>query len=483
MGYKFLQQFYEDEILAEVVHHSVGREGHRQALHLAMLGLADEAHAIFTLMHAHDLPSPMLWTWAIVTALFYHASGLEPPYSRDTTPDVAASQLDAMKHAVGYFSEGFDLEQVTEESYEKLQGVSIALKNEEYSDEETGYAAVRRSAALTTLLYMADKLGKEKDVWELLGAMTTRLHANQQAEYLSYTLVAWEKWHLPGKLREALGVELSELRSYADFVHATLKKRLENGPVRPDDVYAGFSVRSLLEELDRNTTKDQEFDYHDFYCEGDDVPTTIFKEPASEGSIEAKEKDLGRKLPEELKELLRASNGCEMVKTAPGERATRFVALEDIYIEDDDFVDGYGFTMLPDFEVEPNRPCGVDEEDWEFSFRVRPCKNGGGIAAYKQDGQGTRYIWILPNATVDDAREKVKEVWGKVSDEQKARIDEEIVRRYGSRETYEGMEYAVNVQQWGCPEGVEVYPNYGSFIRAVTYRSRVKVEKSPVKRG
>ncbi|MBE3045590.1 SMI1/KNR4 family protein, partial [Candidatus Bathyarchaeota archaeon] len=354
MGYGFLQGFYDGEILVESQDTDVGDQGYRQALHLAMLGLGDEAHAIFTLLHAHDLPLPDNWAEGTATTLFYHASVLVPPNWGDVTADVAALQFTSMKCIVDYYlSEEYDLEKVTEDGYEKLQGVSEGLGDKELADAESGYAAIELSAALTTLLYMADKLGKDKDVWELLGAISKRIHADKQAEFFHSALVAWEKWLVPGLLREAMGLELSKLRDYAYFVQATLKKRLDNGPVRLEEVYAGFSVRNLLEELDRNTMDDPEFDPNDFWLEEDNIPTTIFKAPASKESIEAKEEEMGRKIPEELKELLMVSDGCHMVKTAPGMRETRFVPVKDIFVENEEYMDDYGFTMLPDFEVEP----------------------------------------------------------------------------------------------------------------------------------
>lgn len=472
----FLQGFYEDEILGESQAEDVGDHGHRQALHLAMLGLVDEAHAIFTLLQAYDLlPAET------AARLFYHASGLAAPSRSDTTADVAALELTTMEFPASYLPEEYDLEKVTEDGYEKLRGLSKGLAENEFADAETGRAAIDLSAVLATSLYVADKLGKEKDVLELFEAMSRRILANGQAEFFHSALVAWEKWFVPGMLRDAMGLELSKLKGYAEFVRATVKKRLENGPVRPEEVYAGFSVRDLLEELDRNTKDDSEFDPNDYYFEEDDVPATIFKEPASEETIEAKENEMGRKMPEELKELLRVSDGCHMVKTEPGMRDTKFVPVEDIFVEDDEYMDDYGFTMLPDFQVEPKRPSGMSEMDWEFSLRVELCKYGGAIAVYDPDGQGTNYVWILPKATVDAAREKVAEVYDKVGDKQKERIDGEIVRRYGSKEVYEGMDYAVNVQGWGCPEGVEVYPDFGSFIRAVVYNSRASAETSPLK--
>ena len=338
MSYGFLRGFYEDEILGESQDTDVGHQGYRyQALHLAMLGLGDEAHAIFILLHAHDLPPPNNWGEGTATRLLYHASGLAPPNSGDVAADVAGLQLTSMKCIVDdYLSEGYDLEKVTEDDYEKLRGVSAGLGYKECAEAETGYAAIELSAALTTLLYMADKLGKEKDVWELLGAISKRILADKQAEFFHSALVAWEIWLVPGLLREAMGLELSKLRDYAYFVQATLKKRLENGPVRLEEVYAGFSVRDLLEELDRNTMDDSEFDPNDFWLEEDDIPTTIFKAPASKESIEAKEEEIGRKIPEELKELLMASDGCHKVKTAPGMRETRFVPVKDIIVENDE---------------------------------------------------------------------------------------------------------------------------------------------------
>lgn len=488
MGRGFLQGFYEDQILGEPSPDVVGRQGYRQALHLAMLGLADEAHAIFMLLHRHDLKPARQWAQGTSIALFYHASDLASPLAGEES-DVVELQRFSMKFPLSYIhnSDGqqIDLDNITENDFSALHEYTMELTSKDHANAATGYAAVKLSAALTTLTYMADALGKEAEARDLLAMMSRRINANRQAAFIDSAFVAWEKWFLPGELRRAIGVEIFDLQDYTVFVRETLEKRLENGPVLPGEVYAGKSIRELLEELDRNTMSDPEFDPSEFWFGGEEEaqPASIFKEPATEEDIRTKEEEMGRWLPGQLRELLKISNGCEHVKSAPGDRAMRLVPLDMIFLEDDEYMDDYGFSLLPDFKVEPARPRGIDEKDYEYSFKVELCRYGGGIGIYEPDGQGTDYVWILPGATVDAARRKVQETYDKVSEEQQGRIEEEIGRRYGSRAVYEGIEYCINVQGWGSPKGQKVYPDFMSYLRAVVYESRVGVDRSPVKGG
>lgn len=230
------------------------------------------------------------------------------------------------------------------------------------------------SQALAGLLYLAHELGYREDVETLFNRMTRRIHANQQAEYFSMVYIAWEKHFLPGGLRRELGVSEDSVRAYADFVHRTTRARLGMGPVHPDNLYKDRTMRDLLEELQRNTHADAEYDPTDYGEEPGTENETIFNDPATLEEINEAERRIGRPFPQELKEFLQISNGCRPVKDGPSFRKKRFVPVEDMFLEDDGYMHDYTFILIPDIELDV-------EIEW-------PGITDSGIAMYEHDGQG-----------------------------------------------------------------------------------------------
>lgn len=519
MGLGFLQGFHEDEVLGEFALEPVMRRGYDQAVGLAMLGLAEEAHAIFTLLHSHKLDPPTPMGRAAAVRLFYHVSDLPSPFEHGDI-DIGAFQIETLNgntYHLGDPRPTFD--EVTEARFEELQTFAIRLTSQDYANTTTGFTAMQLSQALTALTYMADRLDRQADVEHYMMAMAQRIHANCQAEYFTIPLVAWERMFMTGRLRKVLEVPLPDLKDYADFVLRTLRTRLENGPVHADAVYKDKGIREMLEELDENTMSDKEFNPYDYWFSDEDGgPKTIFKDPATDKEIEEVEEKLGREIPKEMKQLFKISNGCHHVKVGPSFRHMRFVPVQDLYIENDGYMDDYQFSLLPDFKVEASRDetapvaasenaeddasreannagdnvdtdAGPSEQEGDqnagrndVDLEVLWCsKCNGGIAMYEHDGQGTEYTWIIPKIGVEIAKERIKEVYEKVDSRQKARIDEAILHRFGSRKAYEEMDYCIWVQLWGEPSGQKVYPSFMSYLRGVVYDSRPDVERSPIK--
>jgi hypothetical protein len=349
---------------------------------------------------------------------------------------------------------------------------------------------MRISSGLAGLLELAKDGGRQNEVPALMEQIAKRIHANQQSEYLSTIRHVWRPYLLAGWLREKLSISLQELQDYAKFILDTTKARLENGAIRPDDVYADFSIQQLLTELDHNTVSDPEYSLQDNYDNVSEAeesavdpgagendsesqklsrPSSILKSPATTEQIVEAETRLSRKLPEDLKDLLLITNGCRPVKimSSPTFFKLRIPALDDIFLEEEDYMLDYMFELLPD----ANLGIGID---W-------PGIEGGGIALYEHDGQGTEYVWILTESLVEEAKSSLQMAYDEADEEKKGAIDRQIVSYYGSREVYDELKTCLYLQCWGEPNGQIVFPTFKSYLNWVAYQSRGRQERSPLK--
>lgn len=377
MGLGFLQGFYEDEILGERSEEVVVRQASTKAKELAMLGMTDEAHAIISTLQEYGKRSRTTSVLDISLEFFYQAAGLPRPGATHSfsEEELKETQLEVLKDNTYHLPDDTNFSNVTNESYSRMSRFAETVAEQNYANTTTGYQAMLLSQALVGQLYMAHVLERKEDVGRLLKQMAQRIHANQQAEYFPMVYVAWEEYFLNGDLRRQLEISEDDLRAYADFVHRVARERLGMGPVHPDTLYKDRSVRELLEELQRNTQSDPEYNPEDFGEEPGTETQSILKEPATLEAINEAERKIGRPLPQELKEFLQISNGCEPVKDGPGFRKMRFVPVEEMFLEEDGYMGDYTFTLIPDVELDV-------EVDW-------PGITDGGIAMYEHDGQGT----------------------------------------------------------------------------------------------
>lgn len=556
----FLQDFDEQGLLGQRNLAYVHAGGYNQGLHLAMLGMSQQAHAIFELLHRHKLEPWPGSVFETAIRFFYHVSGLKSPFEDDfEDEDIPSMQLEAIKGQsceiyrtqVVQLDLGLDLSVVTEAHYQELSNLAAQVMDGERN-------RMKLPQMLMCLAYEAHVLGRDADLQHYFSTIATFIDNRRQIEVFSVLFFAWGQFFLNGRLRDALGLQVPQLSDYGDFVLRMLTRRLEDGPVHSDHMYAGMTIRELVGELDRNTMSDPDFNPYDYWFSDEDGgPKTILKKPATDEAIAAAEEKMGRALPEQLKAFLKLTNGLHWVKIGPGLRKMKFVAVEEMYLESNDYMDDYNFSLLPDFTVESKKeekdcngakqneddskdeneeekiedntngeldikadgneesgtrkdgnqanagevdeaaenekeakdddnqddvgdPNEDDDDDNSLEIPWLKYSDGGGIAMYEHDGQGTEYTWIIPKRGVDVARERIATVYARVDDEQKRRIDQAIVHRYGSREAYDTMEYCIWVQLWGSPNGQEVHPSFESYLRACVYDGRVRVERSPL---
>lgn len=315
---------------------------------------------------------------------------------------------------------------------------------------------------------MAHSLGHDNDVETLMTRIAKRIHSNQQPEYLGFLRVVWQRYLLPGWLRKQLDLSPEKLSSYADFVLATAKRRLEDGPLRPEALYADKSIHGLLEILEHNTKTDPRYEDEDE--DQNSVPPEqrqVLRPAATDEEISAAEERIGRLLPDDMKDFLRISNGCGRIRSGAWLFRVPLPPLDQIYLEDEGYMADYTFTLLPDADL------GGVEVDW-------PGITGGGIAMYENDGQGTDYVWILTEELVAEAKARLDEAYVAATGEQKGKITRAIEQLYGSVRAFDEMRTCVYRQGWGSPSGQICCPSFRAFLCRVVYESQYVEERSPL---
>ena len=345
---------------------------------------------------------------------------------------------------------------------------------------------MRFSSGLTALLILALELNKPAEADELMIRITARIHANQQAIYLALARSAWQKYFQSGWLRQRLGVGDDRLIMYADFVLETTKKRLENGVVRPAEIYKDQSMKEMLEELDRNTVGAEGYN-EDFINrnvgenEGDDedesssktpkliAPGSILRKPATPDQIGEIESKIGRPLPDDLKEFYTITDGTAPIRRGPWANIflNRLPAMQELFWEDDVYMADYSFELLPGAKL----PVSID---W-------PGIEGGGIAMYEHEGQHTDYVWIIEGELVVKAKELLEEAYRKAGEAEKKILDAMMSDYYGGWEELKAMKSCWYQQSWGDPDSMILCPSFRAFLSLVVLESSDEEERSPVK--
>ncbi|RDW72841.1 hypothetical protein BP6252_06748 [Coleophoma cylindrospora] len=464
----FLQGFLEDDILAECSTGAVVANASFKAVELAMLGLPDEANAIFALLH----PTGCL-RYSSPMEFFFAASGTRRPDGTEPLNDQKLAPLEQQAlESFGHLPRDINFANIDETSYEKISSFvnDLDSRDSPYKDARTGLQAMLMSAGVTALLAMANVLGHEDQASNMMNRIARRIHANQQSAYLSVVRSVWRPYFLSGWLRDKLGITVAELQQYAEFVLQTTKTRLENGPRRIDDFYADKDIPQLLDELSQNTVTSPDYTSDVYYDDhvGDTAPISVLGLPATEEHITSSETRIGHKFPEDLKNFLRITNGCLRVKVGspPGQMfQRRLVSLGFMAWEDSCFMASPTFYLLPDIRK-------VDFDWPEFET--------GAVAMYEHSGQCTQHVWMVPEALVQTAKQRVQDVYERANDETKAIIDHEINFRFGSREAFNEMTVCFYQQYWGEADG-EAFPSFRSFLNRVVYESRTMQQRSPLK--
>lgn len=354
---------------------------------------------------------------------------------------------------------------------------------------------MRLSAGLSALLKVALDLNKTAEADKLMARIAERIHANLQSEYLALVWPAWGKYLLSGWLREKLGVAEHELREYSDFVRETTRKRLEEGVLRPVDVYKDKSMKEMLEELDRNTVEAEGFKelLEEFYHEdGDDegnqdgdteenegersskegrysASHTILRKPATPEQIAEAESTVGRPLPDDLKEFYAITNGTRHVSHGPWPHIfdIRLPTVQSLFWEEEDYMTDYTFELLPGASL----PTPID---W-------PGIEGGGIAMYEHNGQGTDYVWYVSKELVAKAKKVLDEAYQIAEEAEKKVLDGLVSDYHGNWEQLRDMKACWYQQSWGDPDSMVICHDFRAFLSLVVLESRVERDKSPLR--
>jgi hypothetical protein len=310
-------------------------------------------------------------------------------------------------------------------------------------------------------------LNKTAEADDIMARIANRIHANGQARDLSCIRLAWKKYFASGWLREKLGLSEDELKQYAEFILNVTKKRLEEGPVTPSDEYKDKSFQEMLEELDRNTLHFPEM-WED-YDDGDEstFPRTILRAPASADEIARVESKLGCTLPDDLKKFYALTNGTQPVISGPHfyRLNNPLLSVFELFWEDDSYMGGYEFDLFP----ETSLPVQI----------VWPTIEGGGVAMYEHNGQGTIYTWYLQGELLVKAKKALEDAYQKAGESDKKIIDKQVERYHGSWEKLRDLEACWYQQAWGDAP-MALFHSFRDFFSRVVFESRYEEDKSPL---
>lgn len=473
----FLQNFFEDEILCDWSKDRVAGEALLKAKEIAMLGMPEEANAILKLLSDHGLfrfgdasfEIECIWT----------SSGLPPPdLSRGGEGAVwVPSEESLMKKELElgrqfpYLPDYAHWSCVDQRMFDRLSGWLDTQRDSEHSDASTGFQAMKVSSGLAALLAMSSELGTEDTMLKQMSIMSIvakRVHANCQMDYLGTVRAVWEPYLLSGWLRERLDLTVKSVQEYAHFVLSTTQARLERGAIRPDELYAGFSMEQVIEHINQNTITTEGYTDEDINVDAGEEEfrqDSIMREPATVEHIEQAEKRLGRQIPSEMKEFYRLTNGTGRVRRSE-DFDIRLAPLDDLFYEEEQYMEDYSFNLLPKFE-------GVDV--------MAPGISGGAISMYEGDGQGTLYVWVVTAELIRDAKKRLSEAYEAADAVGKASVDQAIVDYYGSREVFNAMnDYCIYQQPWAGDGESDVFPTFRAYLLNVAFESRHQVERSPL---
>lgn len=301
--------------------------------------------------------------------------------------------------------------------------------------------------------------------------IANRIHANQQAEYLSRIRPAWKKYFASGWLRDKLELSEDELKQYAEFILNVTKKRLEEGPVMPSDEYKDKSFEEMLKELNQNTLRFPELweDHVPERSDGDEstVPSTILREPATADEIARVESRLGCSLPDDLKSFYCLTNGTKAVISGPCFYTLNnsLLMVQELFWEDASWMGGYEFDLFPEMTL----PVHIN---W-------PNIEGGGVAMYEREGQRTRYMWYLQGEVLAKAKKVLDEAYQKAGESDKKIMDQLVERYHGSWEQLRDLQSCWYQQGWGGGP-IALFHNFRDFFSLVVFESRYEEDKSPV---
>ena len=322
------------------------------------------------------------------------------------------------------------------------------------------------SSGLTGLLSLALHLHKTSEADDIMSRIARRIQANEQSVYLPHVRPVWGRYFLSGWLRDRLGLDEHELREYTRNVRDTTRQRLEEGVLMPANIFKDKIIEEMLAELDSNTMPyrgDPDYDLvvGDGDGGGDAAPDTILRKPATREQIATVEERLGRPLPSDLKDFYLLTNGTlPVVHRYPEFHCfhNRLPPVQSLFWEDDDYMNDYRFELLPTDE----NPISID---W-------PGIEGGGIAMYEHDGQGTIYVWYMNEELVAKAKKVLTDAYAAAAEADQRVVDYLVHKYHGGWERLAQLQACWYEQFWGGAGDTIVFHDFKEFLSLVVFQSR-----------
>jgi len=285
------RKFDKHQVLRQQDPWEVARNVFDIALELALLGYVDKATQLYNVFESFAVGAKTSWSPGLYFA--WEATGLWP----DSIP----------------------AEERTSEFLRNLETERIVWKRETHLSEE----GLEKLITVATGGGRADAWGeKELRADDLTAAMDLALYMNRRDRALDLLDAIANNWHLCwqelSKSRQAwrylkhqalartIEIDETKLEAFFEEVHATFTERLVKGPAR---VFKDTSMKELAQLCNENTIKNAVWEEMDM--DPDEPPETILHDRATEEQLAECEKRIGHDLPNDFKDLLRATNGMD----------------------------------------------------------------------------------------------------------------------------------------------------------------------------
>jgi hypothetical protein len=307
----------------------------------------------------------------------------------------------------------------------------------------------------------------------ILEEVVARWDANQQVEYLAMAEDLWPLY-ISGAVAREMGLSRPEIKAKASAIVEAYSSRLANGFARTP--LAGKSIMEVLEIANENTLHGPGKEY---WGEAggeddgqDDLPSTMFHQPATLEEISALEMKLDVKLPENYKQFLQASNGFGHNDDGIYNGYFPSPALFDTgmvrWVEEDYFQLPIELLELPQ-EIEQ---LGDVQERGEFGFDTALPVFDRVLEIGVRDIDN---VWLVRPELVRQAKDAYKTMYKRANKKQKRTIDRAIEAFAGSKEEFNRLKWCCVTWASGGYATMASYMSFARYLEVVTASSMEKI--------
>ncbi|KAM0193348.1 hypothetical protein ACHAPA_004465 [Fusarium lateritium] len=298
------------------------------------------------------------------------------------------------------------------------------------------YLQLYRNAGLMIALDIYLRLGQEEEAKDVLGQIASRLHTEEQVEYLGCSRMAWKAFLATPErpLLDLLNIHPAKLRPAASRAVQLVERRLQNGPRCR---YATLSTEDLARTISENTFKNCPYDKLDAYRPADYLrprpnnPHGLLRAGCTLPEIVSLEKRLDMVLPEDYKEFLSVTNG--LGSAWNGQNVLEYFAnAEEVCWLDIDFLAGNELPLLPDGEP----------KQWSDNRIWWPEIEAGhwlSLSGDVMESEAPGYIFLLGPDVIQPSKDYFLKTYQERNEAQRRVLDNLIQETYGSMEAFRDL--------------------------------------------